>query len=110
MITSLSYSRLATCTSEKPISTVLPSFLAARQSVYTCVPGISQLQYKLAGCRGFHTSAQRRDEFDPEPKTEVFPNIPKEWLKYNDIVYPIQKPGDPRRPAVGLNDSCCLIV
>lgn len=28
------------------------------------------------------------------------PDGPKNWLKYNDIVYPPQEPGEEKRPAV----------
>ena len=39
------------------------------------------------------------------------PNEPKGWPKYNEIVYPPLKEGQPLRPAVGsqcINSSVCL--
>ena len=57
------------------------------------------------GCRQFHTSAKREDEFDPEKRYDpIFKDVPKDWMEYNKIKYDPQKPGDPRRPAV----STCI--
>ncbi|KAL5011383.1 hypothetical protein ScPMuIL_009934 [Solemya velum] len=49
--------------------------------------------------RSFHSDVPLRADFDPEAKGPLDKYEPKTWLTYNDIVYPPQKPGEPRRPA-----------
>ncbi|KAL3879527.1 hypothetical protein ACJMK2_031821 [Sinanodonta woodiana] len=51
--------------------------------------------------RAFKTSPTVGASFDPELKAKGFLGRqgPQKWLKYNDIVYPPRKEGEPARPA-----------
>lgn len=83
-------------------SRLFQSSSAINQSVVCCGSTINQSTHKLTGCRQFHTSIPRNDENESMPDPEAgWPKLKeeKQWLDYNKIVYPPQKPGDPKRPA-----------
>ncbi|CAG2198256.1 MRPL22 [Mytilus edulis] len=83
-------------------SRLFQSSSAINQSVICCGSSVNQSTHKLSGCRQFHTSIPRNDENESMPDPETgWPKLKeeKEWLDYNKIVYPPQKPGDPKRPA-----------
>ena len=86
-------------------SRLFQSSSAINQSVICCGSSVNQSTHKLSGCRQFHTSIPRNDENESMPDPETgWPKLKeeKEWLDYNKIVYPPQKPGDPKRPAVSI--------
>ena len=83
------------------IARTFPSSPVVSISAASCTSSVNQSTYRLPGCRHFHTSSRKNDKFDPEEiKNPFFSKIPENWLKYNEIVYPPQKPGEPKRPAV----------
>jgi len=48
----------------------------------------------LGQCQSIHTVSALNG------KHNTYPSEPKAWPKYNDIIYPPQKEGEPPRPAV----------
>lgn len=66
------------------------------------IPAISGATAHVQCSRKIHNTAVTQAEFDKyNDQPEVGPfDVPKgRWLKNNDVVYPPQKPGEPRRPA-----------
>ena len=89
-----------TQTIDSRIARTFPSSPVVSISAASCTSSVNQSTYRLPGCRHFHTSSRKNDKFDPEEiKNPFFSKIPENWLKYNEIVYPPQKPGEPKRPA-----------
>lgn len=66
-----------------------------------CVPTarISAVKVLSPYNKSFHSSAVALADFDPERRPAGVYKEKKRWTRYNDIVYPPQKPGEPRRPA-----------